>query len=99
MLVAMSSERAHAFFVANGDAVTGRDLADATQLEFRKLQFPGVEQRNSVFARHRKEQFEILAVREGGEQRGLGGGFGFGGATRFAADGNGSRMELGADPA
>src|SRR5882757_4132167 len=99
MLVPMSSERPYAFLVTNGNAFAGRNLANATQVHFRKLRFPGIEQWNGIFAGHREEQLEILAVSERGEQRCFSGRFGFSGAPRLAADRNGRRMKLRADAA
>src|ERR1043166_2371416 len=99
MLVPMSGKRTDAFLVANRDAFAGCNFADATQLEFRKLSFPRIEQRNGIFARNGKKQFEIFAVCQRGEKRCFGRRLGLCGAARLAADRNGRRMKLRADTA
>src|SRR5208283_5071430 len=62
MNVAMGCKRLGAGLVANGDAFVRRDFADATQFQFRKLFFPRIEQFHRVGARHREQQFKILAI-------------------------------------
>src|SRR5580765_7677794 len=99
MLVAMSSQRANAFLITNCNAFAGGNFADATQLDFRKLRLPGIEQRDGVFTRDSEQQLEVLAVGERSEQGRLGGRFNFGGTPRLAADRNGRRMKLRAYPA
>src|SRR5215831_876656 len=94
MLVTMSSKRAHAFLVTNRNALAGCDFPDATQLQLGKLRFPGIKQRNRVFARDGEKELEILSIRKCGKQWCFGGGFRFGSATRFAADWNRRRMKL-----
>ena len=74
MNVAMGCERLDAGLVANRDAFPRRDFADATQFQFRKLFFPRVEQFHRVGARHREQQFKILAIGQRRDERRFGGG-------------------------
>src|SRR5579862_4585268 len=68
MFVAMGGQRADAFFGADGDAFARGDFADASELEFGKFLFPGVEQRHGVAAGNGEQQFKVLAVGQRGEQ-------------------------------
>src|SRR5215831_2502963 len=88
MNVTMSGQWPHTILVTNSNSFAAGDLADATQSDFREALLPGVQKWHGVAAGYRKEQFEVFAIGQRGEQRRFGGGFGFGVQPGLAGDGN-----------
>src|SRR6266446_3208115 len=72
MHVAICAQWSHAVLVFDGRPLASRDFADATQREFGKLFFPGIEQRHCIAAANRKEKLKILPVSQRGQQRRFG---------------------------
>jgi len=68
---------------ADQNSVAGDNFPDATQIQFRKLFFPRVEQFHRAGARHREQQFKILAIGQRRDERWFGGELSF--ARNFAA--------------
>src|SRR6516162_4959077 len=74
--VAMASEGADAVRVPQPQPGLLCHPADAAEFEGREPGFPGIEQPDGGAAGGGEEQLEILAVGEGGQQGGFGGGRG-----------------------
>ena len=66
MCVAMNEERFNAVLVAQLDAWTRGDFADAGKFHGRESLFPCVVKFDCVFAGDCEEEFEIFAVGQGG---------------------------------
>src|SRR6185503_8003966 len=73
MNVTMNVERADALLISESETRFCGDAPDTGERQFGKLLFPRIKQRHGLAAGDGEEQFEILAIREGGHDRRLGG--------------------------
>lgn len=90
MAVAVECEGLDLVAVADEEGGFGEDLSDAGKAEVGEGLFPGVEQGDGVARGDGEEEFEILAVGEGGDEWWFGGGGAEGGVSGGAADGDGA---------
>src|SRR5438105_1284052 len=94
MNVTMSGEWAGASFVTYFQPRLRNNLSNTGQFESRKFVLPTVKHTHGIFAGNGKQEFKILAIGQGGEQRRFAGRFGFGLQTRGAADGDGTGQDF-----
>jgi hypothetical protein len=99
MNVAKSGQSADAIGTPEPDPGFRGYLADARERQVRELFLPRIKQRHRVVAGEGEEQFEILAIGQGGEQGGLDGGFRPGLKFGGTADGDGRVEQVGAGTA
>src|SRR5215831_5947847 len=66
--VTMSGQWAHTVLVAQGNAFAGHDFTDATHAHVGEVLFPSIDQPDCVATGDGKQELEVFAVGQGGEE-------------------------------